>query len=77
MGVCIKFSASTWAIYQESYKKKYGEDMNIVIFLRKAKSTLYSLRLSRIDFTADYFNYPSPFERNAYLEPNMIYRQLQ
>lgn len=78
MGVCIKFSATSWSAYQKAYMEKYNEDMNIVIFLRKAKyENLYKLRLSRIDFTADYFNYPSPFEPDSYLEPDMIYHHLR
>lgn len=77
MGVCIKFSAASWAAYQTAYTEKTSEDMNIIIFLRQAKSSLYTLRLSRIDFTADYFNYPSPFEPDSYLEPDMIYHQLR
>lgn len=78
MGVCVKFSATSWSAYQKAYIEKYKEDMNIVIFLRKTKyEDLYTLRLSRIDFTADYFNYPSPFAPDSYLEPDMIYHQLR
>lgn len=77
MYVCAKFSATAWATYKREYAKKFNEDMNVVLFLRRAKSPLYTLRLSRIDFTADYFNYPSPFEPDACLEPDMIYRQLE
>ena len=77
MGVCVKLSATSWAAYQKNYTEKFHEDMNIVLFLRKARSEIYTLRLSRIDFTADYFNYPSPFEPDSYLEPDMIYRQLR
>ena len=78
MGVCVKFSATSWAAYQKNYMEKFHEDMNTVIFLRNAVyDSLYTLRLSRIDFTADYFNYPCPFQPGSYLEPDTIYRQLR
>ncbi len=57
MGICIKFSAHAWAVYQTTYFEKYGEEMNITIFLRNVQSDNYLARLSRIDFTADYFNF--------------------
>lgn len=77
MGVCVKFSATSWAAYRKNYTEKFHEDMDVIFFLRKTKSELYTLRLSRIDFTADYFNYPCPFQPGAYLEPDTIYRQLR
>lgn len=61
MGICIKFSAHAWAVYQTTYFEKYGEEMNITIFLRNVQSENYLARLSRIDFTADYFNFHKSF----------------
>lgn len=70
MGICIKFSAYAWTAYQKAFSDKYGEDMNISVFLRMVKSSHYKARLSRIDMTADYFNFHKSFN------PDTIYRGL-
>lgn len=64
MGVCIKFSAWAWAAYQENF-----EHMDIRVFLRMVQDELYTTRLSRIDFTADYKNYLD-------VSPDSLYRQI-
>ena len=51
MGVIVKFSAYSWAVYCQK-----GET-NIKRFLCSIKSSAYSIRLSRIDFTVDYQNW--------------------
>lgn len=76
MGICIKFSAHAYAAYREDYEKKYNEKMNIVAFLKMIQSDKYVMRLSRIDLTADYIDYPNPRDSNAPLDPNTLYRQL-
>lgn len=57
MGIICKFSAHAWHAYREIYEDKYNDAINIYQFLHKASDTMYSLRLSRIDFYADYINY--------------------
>lgn len=57
MGIIVKFSAHAWAKYQEVYSELFNCDMNIAEFFKLIKSDNYSFRLSRIDLTADYFNY--------------------
>lgn len=51
MGVVVKFSAYSWFEYRKNGKT------NIRRFLDSVKSDLYSFRLSRIDFTADYLGW--------------------
>lgn len=51
MGVAVKFSAYSWAAYcQKGHTDIRG-------FLHAVQSGSYSIRLSRIDFTADYQNW--------------------
>ena len=51
MGVIVKFSAHSWAVYCQK-----GET-NIKRFLCSIKSNTYNTRLSRVDFTVDYQNW--------------------
>lgn len=51
MGVIVKFSAYSWAVYCQKGKT------NIKRFLDSIQSKLYSTRLSRVDFTVDYQNW--------------------
>ena len=51
MGVIVKFSAHSWAVYCQKGKT------NIKRFLCSIKSDVYSTRLSRVDFTVDYQNW--------------------
>lgn len=51
MGVIVKFSAYSWAVYCEK-----GET-DIKRFLDSIQSKSYCVRLSRVDFTADYQNW--------------------
>ncbi len=51
MGVIVKFSAYSWAVYCQR------GGTNIKRFLCSIKSNAYSTRLSRIDFTVDYQNW--------------------
>ena len=69
MGILIRFSAHSWAVYQKRYFDFYGENINIGKFLSNIESPLYRYRLSRIDLTADYKNYD--------LSPHSIYSRLK
>lgn len=69
LGIIIKWSAHSWAIYQKKYSDIFNQDMNIFVFLKMTQSNLYTARLSRIDFTADYKNYGEE------LNPDTIYNQ--
>lgn len=51
MGVIVKFSAYSWAVYCEKGKT------DIKRFLDSIQSKSYRARLSRVDFTADYQNW--------------------
>ena len=57
MGVICKFSAHAWAEYCRRYEEYHNEEMYVYTFLKLVQSKRYTTRLSRIDFTADYFNY--------------------
>lgn len=58
MGVCIKFSAKAWSIYQARYKKLYDDHIILPTFLQMLKCNINAdVRLTRVDFTADYYNF--------------------
>lgn len=76
MGVCVKFSAFAYASYKQTYKEKYQVELNIATFLQMVQSDKYTTRLSRIDLTADYFDYPDPIIPVNYLDPDSIYNRL-
>lgn len=56
MGVIIKFSAHAWADYQNEYEQTMGKTINIHTFLQSIQSSLYSMRLSRVDLCVDFIN---------------------
>ena len=57
MGVCIRFSAKAWAVYQYKYRKIFQEEIILPYFLKMIADNSEGLvRLSRIDMTVDYFN---------------------
>lgn len=56
-GITVAFSAQAWAEYQAAYREMYSVTPNVADFLRTIQSPYYSMRLSRIDITADYLNY--------------------
>lgn len=77
MGLCVKFSAWAWAAYREAYEADYLAEMDIAVFLRMVQDDIYTIRLSRIDLTADYFNYPCPSGVDNYLSPDALYRAME
>lgn len=76
MGVCVHFSAFAWYVYQQDYAERFGVPVDLAEFLYMVQDTLYSLRLSRVDLTADYKNYPCPLNPSAQLSPGTLYEQL-
>lgn len=63
MGVVVKFSAHSWAVYCQR------AETNIKRFLDSVQSNLYRIRLSRVDFTVDYQNWD--------MSVNDIYQRLK
>ena len=58
MGVCIKFSAKAWSIYQARYQRIFNKMINMSEFMHMVSDPIKeSVRISRVDMTADYFNY--------------------
>lgn len=76
MGVCVRFSAYAYAAYKQAYHERYNVQMSIATFLRMIQSDKYTTRLSRIDLTADYFDYPDPVISGNFLDPDSIYNRL-
>lgn len=70
MGILVRFTAHSWAVYQQKYFDLFGKRINIAEFLKMIESPIYTYRLSRIDLTADYKNY-------ADLSPHSIYNKLK
>jgi len=77
MGICVRFSAYAYAVYKQEFVQRYQADMNIAAFLQMVQDDLYMTRLSRIDLTADYKNYPDPLNSYAPLSPDSIYTRLK
>ncbi|GFH90697.1 hypothetical protein IMSAGC002_01947 [Lachnospiraceae bacterium] len=63
MGVIVKFSAYSWAVYCEKM------ETDIKRFLGSVQSKFYRIRLSRVDFTVDYQNWD--------MSVNDIYQKLK
>ena len=77
MGVCVRFSAHAYAAYKEAFKEQYQADMDIAVFLDMVQDDVYTTRLSRIDLTADYYDYTDEHIRTAPLSPDTIYTRLK
>lgn len=77
MGICVRFSAHAYAAYKEAFKEQYQADMDIAVFLGMVQDSIYTTRLSRIDLTADYFDYTDEHIRTAPLSPDTIYTRLK
>lgn len=58
MGIIIKFSASALSLYQQAYENSYKEPLGVYEILDKLNEPYWNMHLSRIDFCADYFNFP-------------------
>lgn len=58
MGVCVRFSARAWAVYQARYRRLFDQEIILPDFLHMiADNSSELVRLTRVDMTADYFNY--------------------
>lgn len=77
MGICVRFSAHAYAAYKEVYNAQFQAEINIVVFLRMVQDAIYTTRLSRIDLTADYFDYEDELLPNRQLSPDLIYERLK
>ncbi|GEN48641.1 replication initiation factor domain-containing protein [Ligilactobacillus pobuzihii] len=58
MGIIFHFGAKAWNQYVSDYLNLTGQEMNpskLLLLINTGEN--YKIRLSRIDFTADYFNY--------------------
>lgn len=58
MGIIIKFSASALRLYQQAYENSYNELLGVYEILKTLDEPYWNMHLSRIDFCADYFNFP-------------------
>lgn len=58
MGIIIKFSASALSLYKQAYENSYRETIGVYEILKKLDEPYWNMHLSRIDFCADYFNFP-------------------
>ena len=70
MGVCVRFSAEAWAWYQKVYRERFVEEINVASFYQMVQSDVYETRITRIDLTADYYNYDDA------LSPDNIFNSL-
>lgn len=77
MGICVRFSAHAYAAYKQAYAQRYQATMNIVLFLGMIKNCAYVIRLSRIDLTADYYDYTDELLPSRLLCPDIIYERLK
>ena len=76
-GISIQVHAYAWNVYKNEYKNQYGQEINLMRFLRMVQcSDIYSSRLSRVDFTADYFDFPDPYNV-SYIHPSFLFDFMQ
>lgn len=77
MGICVRYSAHAYAAYKAAYMAQFQAEMNIVDFLHMVQDGAYTTRLSRIDLTADYFDYSDELLPGRQLSPDLIYERLK
>ena len=77
MGICVRYSAHAYAAYKEAYTAQFQAEMNIADFLHMVQDGAYTTRLSRIDLTADYFDYSDELLPNRPFSPDLIYERLK
>lgn len=77
MGVCVRFSAQAWRAYQMAYKAATGDDITLPDFLRMVQDACYTFRLTRVDLTADYFDYPDITYTGDFLKVDSIYNAIK
>lgn len=77
MGICVRFSAYAYAAYKEAYMAQFQTEMNIADFLRMVQDDVYTTRLSRIDLTADYYDYSDELLPDRQLSPDLVYERLK
>lgn len=77
MGICVRYSAHVYATYKQEFKKRFQSDINIAVFLDMVQDGAYTTRLSRIDLTADYFDYSDELLPGRQLSPDLIYERLK
>lgn len=69
MGVVVNFTAQALARYKELYKEEFDEEIYEYDMIKTLDMLGHTIRLSRIDFYADYVN--------ENISVNSIYRQLE
>lgn len=69
MGIIIKFSASALSLYKQAYENSFKEPIGVYEILKKLDEPYWNMHLSRLDFCADYLNFP--------LSVNDIYNNLK
>ena len=77
MGICVRYSAHAYAVFKQEYMQRFQVEVNIAAFLRMVQDSIYTTRLSRIDLTADYFDYEDELLPNRQLSPDLIYERLK
>ena len=77
MGICVRFSAYAYAAYKEAYMAQFQTEMNIADFLHMVQDDVYTTRLSRIDLTADYYDYSDELLPDRQLSPDLVYERLK
>lgn len=77
MGICVRYSAHAYTVYKQEYLQRFQAELNIVTFLHMVQDKIYTIRLSRIDLTADYYDYMDDLLPDRLLSPDLIYSRLK
>ena len=77
MGVCVRFSAHAYSAFKQEFKERFQSDINIAVFLDMVQDDVYTTRISRIDLTADYYDYSDELLPCRQLSPDLIYERLK
>lgn len=78
MGICVKVSATALHFFEAYYKELNGNQIHLYDFIKAVQCPdLYTTRFSRIDFVADYYNYPSMINNSNFISPDEIYSAIK
>lgn len=66
MGLSLRFGATDWHVYCDNWETMYGTRMTFWRLWHMLSSSLYTMRISRLDIAADFFNFDDVSPHSLY-----------